>query len=73
MNLTVTTAWVIVEEDEYHSLVDGILYPTEAEATRQMSLFTQYTEHYHPQLKVVNLSDHIDAVYELGRSGPGFM
>jgi hypothetical protein len=71
MNLTVTTAWVIVEEDGYHSLIDGVLYPTEAEAIHQMSLI--YHRSDFPPRKVVNLSDHIDAVYELGLAGPSFM
>ena len=63
-NLTVTTAWVIVEEDNHYYLVDGIIYPSEEEATLHLSGI---------RWTVITLEEHIRAVYELGLAGPSFM
>jgi hypothetical protein len=65
MNLTVHTAWVIVEEENLCYLVDGILYPSVAEATQHLSQKYKW--------KVVTLEEHMRAVYELGLSEPSFM
>jgi hypothetical protein len=57
MNLTVTTAWVIVEDDEYQLLVDGVLYPSRDEAIRHLSQKYKW--------KVITLEDHIQSIYDL--------
>jgi hypothetical protein len=68
MNLTVHTAWVIVEDDEYQFLVDGVIYLSRDEAISHLS-----QKYKRGVWKVVTLEEHIQTIYELGRSGPSFM
>jgi hypothetical protein len=63
-NLTVTTAWVIVDVGDYFYLGDETIYPSEEEATLHLSGI---------RWTVITLEEHIRAVYELGLAGPSFM